>query len=1015
MFKIKKRTAILVNNSKKDLRVIQHKDLFINGLKKIFSKEPSALGYKNDIEKLINETDIKDEDFLYLTELSLLKIARSKDDIRIISSYLYSMPNLIKLLKGNDIEKKEQDIMKDLFYLSKCIIHQKFSENHIITRFGEIGTTAYIILKGNANVLLKNFKILNITKYDYLYYLANLIRYNEYGLLNEAINENFYTFPIDIEESFKNDDIFKTKEKSHNYTEEFPFIKNSNENIFPFFNKLETDQSALKNSILKNETKTNIKLNINYVENILYKKAFKITEARLLKLFNLKKIPIDNLHCSSKIYIDRLKILPDDFKFHINDKIKKEIEEEERKLNEERNKKEKKEEFNENTFHYFKIYSYSKSPIVMNKGAFFGELALIQENSLRTATIITSKDCDMTIITKKTFNNCLRKGAAVYIKKLLLFFINLPIFRGISDYFFYNKYYSYLSKKIMTRGNILVNQGESPKGFIILYSGTYNIRSKISLNSLTNLILHLIKINLDTKIEDNSDTQKYRNLLKKITKLSEKTQFLINENKKFAKFYNNEMNIRVTELSSPDIIGIKEYVNEKGLYSFTIEARSTENIYYILDNKLLSAILHKNQQIKQNEEEFSEKKVNVMINRLIILRNCLVQYFFNNKDEKINNIISKELDIINDIKIKQKSSLKSKTSEYNIKIDKKEPEKRNKKIFIENEPKPKNFSYNLMDTSNNNTSKNKNIITPLSTSKLPKTSSHINKKIVYYKVKEVNKLSQTRYKTVREKRYILEPKKSQNIKDNIQKFNKTYKESFYKREEFFRIKYNLNDRNKLKMKFPRFSSSLNSHPQNMKSAGIILNDVVLEELNEKIQNDLLLNNNSNSYSANNTKSSKFINPLSAKSNLKNKNERLISPLTPTNFNKRIFQNKYKYLRRSGTQSLFNRMLRIKPKSINNILNNKTNEDSKTNKTNFISNKTSLNILNIKKIFSPLEMSLQKYKANIDNNKLKKNKENHKDKTNKFKSNKLYTNNIIYKIKQYYNNCKKEKNDNISTK
>ena len=307
----------------------------------------------------------------------------------------------------------------------------------------------------------------------------------------------------------------------------------------------------------------------------------------------------------------------------------------------------------------------------MNKGAFFGELALIQENSLRTATIITSKDCDMTIITKKTFNNCLRKGAAVYIKKLLLFFINLPIFRGISDYFFYNKYYSYLSKKIMTRGNILVNQGESPKGFIILYSGTYNIRSKISLNSLTNLILHLIKINLDTKIEDNSDTQKYRNLLKKITKLSEKTQFLINENKKFAKFYNNEMNIRVTELSSPDIIGIKEYVNEKGLYSFTIEARSTENIYYILDNKLLSAILHKNQQIKQNEEEFSEKKVNVMINRLIILRNCLVQYFFNNKDEKINNIISKELDIINDIKIKQKSSLKSKTSEYNIKIDKK--------------------------------------------------------------------------------------------------------------------------------------------------------------------------------------------------------------------------------------------------------------------------------------------------------------------------------------------------------
>ena len=334
MFKIKKRTAILVNNSKKDLRVIQHKDLFINGLKKIFSKEPSALGYKNDIEKLINETDIKDEDFLYLTELSLLKIARSKDDIRIISSYLYSMPNLIKLLKGNDIEKKEQDIMKDLFYLSKCIIHQKFSENHIITRFGEIGTTAYIILKGNANVLLKNFKIMNIRKYDYLYYLANLIRYNEYGLLNEAINENFYTFPIDIEESFKNDDIFKLKENSKNFIiqnkEETSSNKNSMENITLFFNKLDTDQGTLKSSEQKNEDKMNIKLNPNNIGHILYKNAFRITEAKLLKLFKLKKIPIDKLHCSCQNYIDRLKILPDDYKFHINEKIQQELEEEEK-------------------------------------------------------------------------------------------------------------------------------------------------------------------------------------------------------------------------------------------------------------------------------------------------------------------------------------------------------------------------------------------------------------------------------------------------------------------------------------------------------------------------------------------------------------------------------------------------------------------------------------------------------------------------------------------------------------
>ena len=1009
-----------MNNSAKDLKEISKKDLFIIGLKKIFSKEPSTLSYKGDIENLINEIEFREEDFLYLTSSSLLKLDRNKDDVRIIASYLFSMPNLIKLLKGNNIEKKEQDIMKDLFYLSKCIIHQKFEENNIITRYGEIGTTAYIILKGNANVLLKNFKIMNITKYDYLYYLANLIRYNEYGLLNEAINENFYTFPIDIEESFKNDDIFKLKENSKNVTiqnkEETSSNKNSMENITLFFNKLDTDQVTLRSSEQKNENKMNIKLNPNNIGHILYKNAFRITEAKLLKLFKLKKIPIDKLHCSCQNYIDRLKILPDDYKFHINEKIQKELEEEEKNKIEEKEKKEEKEgkekkkESDVNTLYYLKIYSYTKSPIVMSKGTLFGDLALIRENSLRTATIITSTECDMTIITKKIFNNCLKKGAAMFIKKLLSFFINLPIFHGISEYIFYNKYYAYLSKKIMSRGNILINQGESPKGFIILYSGTYNISSRISLNSLTNFILYLIKTNLDKKIESNGETHKYLELLKEITKIMEKTQVLINENKKFDKFYNKEINIKVTELSSPDVIGFKEYVNEKGLYSFTIEAHSPENIYYILDNKLLSTILHKNQTIRKNEVEFSEKKINVMINRLIILRNCLVQYFLNNKDEKINDIISKEFDIINDLKIKEKSLLRNKTSEYNFKIKKKEPERRNKKVRIENEVKgKKTISFSLIEKSKYYVSNKRDLNNPLTFKSIYRPNSVINKRNVYNKDNTLNSISPTRYKSMKQKRIIITPKKSElkmeYIKDNMNIFNKTFKEFMHKKKENFKKMYNFNDRNEISVKLPRCSSSFDAYPQNMKSANIILNNIVLEELNEKKLDDLLLNSNSDSYSSIKSKGSKI---MSAKSFITNKHERLISPLTPTNYYKLLLQYKYKYLRKSGSQLLFNRILRIKPKIRNNVLNNKIGGDSSTNHTNFNQNEKSLNILNIKRLFSPLEMSLRKNEENSDIFKFRKSKENHTDKNTKFRNNRYYTNSIKYRMIQYYNNCKNEK-------
>ena len=55
-----------------------------------------------------------------------------------------------------------------------------------------------------------------------------------------------------------------------------------------------------------------------------------------------------------------------------------------------------------------------------------------------------------------------------------------------------------------------------------------------------------------------------------------------------------------------------------------------------------------------------------MINRLIILRNCLVNFYFENKIEKMNSIISKELDILNFTKMRQKSALKKRVTEYNF-------------------------------------------------------------------------------------------------------------------------------------------------------------------------------------------------------------------------------------------------------------------------------------------------------------------------------------------------------------
>ena len=995
------RSVISENNSTKEIRVIPHKSIFEREITKIFSKGPSHLGYKGDINNLISDIGLNEEDFLYLTILSLGKIVRNKNDTRIITSYLYSMNNLINFLKeSNDKNKTDQEILKDLLNLSKTITYEKYDKNHIITRFGEIGTTAYVILRGNIDVLIKNFKVMSITKYDYLYYLANLIRYGEYGLLNEVINENFNVYPLELEDkNEKNENKPILVDKRRNNTakniEESP-VNNTKDNL-NLFQKINTEEGLLKRHS-QNKTKSiSFKLNEKNMELKSYKRPFKITTDKLLELFGMKRINNKNLHCPFFEYINRLNLIPGEYRFYINQKLMYEIEKENEKENKIYNiKKVTKEEDSLNTLYFLKIFSYRKV-INLGKGTLFGELALTQENSLRTGTIITSKECDMTVFNKKTFNNCLRKGAAVFIKKLLSFFVDLPIFKGISEYIFYHKYYTYLSKKILSRGNILISQGEPPKGIILLQSGSYGISSRISLDSLTEFITHLIKVNLNEKSNNNEACKKYQKQLLKIDKMIDKAKSLMNENPKFKWFYTNEINLRVTELSSPDIIGFKEYVNEKGVYSFTIEAHSNENIFYILDNKFYSEILHKNHTIRRNQVVFSEKKINVIIHRLIILRNCYVNFFFENKVEKINSIISKELDIMNHSKIRQKSALKNRITEYNFTNKRKELENKKERIGRNDKPEIKSFSSfnqaetikNDLPTSNNSFSLN------FHPNKTTKNHYQINK--ISNNLNSLYKTSNNYFQKENKKKLIFESKNRyvnfNYIKDNsdISSDNKT---NIFKKDDkkgIRKINYfnRKNRNNKNEMNFPRLNSSMNSC-RNVKYTGILMNNMVLEEINKKIKDKLILNDNSFRI-----KEQQLISSMMTNSLKKNNEEKLSS--SSINYNRIISQYKHPYLRKSSSESMFKNNIRIKSKLIKNTMKNK-NRDFSTNKAIKID-------LNIQRIFSPLEISSSKTKENSISDKIKINSKNKKGiKLNQ----KFFKNNLKNRVKIFYNRFKLSK-------
>ena len=912
-----KRKISVIKPGNRQSKIITQREAYEDGLNRIFSQPPSHLGYKNDIEALLNELGIKMEELLYLTISSLSKISRNKNEIKIIASYLYLMPDIIKLLKGKDMKKKEQLILKDLISLSESMSYEKYQKNFILTKFGDIGSTAYVILDGQVDVLIKSFKNMNISKYDYLFYLANLLKYSEYGLLNEVINENFSKFPLEIYDNFNRMSIGSIKFNDS-------LLKKNDANIANQKKEILSDDKEKNNNINQDNSNKVFILNDENKEIKEFKKVYKITINKLMEMFNLKMTEKKNLiFCTLNDYVNRIELIPDDYKNYIKKIYLKKRNSFFDIKGDEKSKDKIDDEEDENGQYNLKIFSYSKVT-TLGKGSLFGEIALQDANSLRTGTIITSSDCHCSILNKKTFDLCLKKGAEKYLKELLNFFIELPIFIGIPENVFYHKYYTFLSKKNMIRAKNIITQGEKPENIIILQTGSYGLTTRISLFDLTKLIYHFIKLNLNSRNTNDifdEDIKKYKRLLRRTQKIINEANSLMNQNLKFKKFYVNEVYIRITDITCPDIVGYKEYVDENGLYAFTIETKSPENIIYILENKFYNELQSKNVIVKKNQKELLEKKINVMIQRLLIIRNSLVNSFFDSKSEKeISSLIIKELEDLSISKLKQKRFLKFKSTEFkfnknnsndndnykiNISPDKDKDNTKFKKIkkLSRNYKISKNLDFNnsegktelkqnfLAKSISSSYKKNNNF-------KRPNTNNKTSKKVMnlykssrnFNSAKKINENNNLFNK----KNFFLDmdysKEKSQISSQNLKELNLNFK---LKQANMPKSSYEkIDEVRSVKSSYTPKLNSAHGSCKNFQTNGIFLNNLVWEEIKLKIRNQINYNYKHVNYSS--THRNKNLNFFEQSSSFKSNNfDEAKPPFTSDRFYNAKIMNKNK--------------------------------------------------------------------------------------------------------------------------
>ena len=794
------------------------KSIYNERLEKLFSRAPSNFGYISDIEGIMDELALTKEQLFHMVINSLGRSTRTKPEIRVIASYLFLMQDFLKLLKAKSPEQKENLLLKDLLTLAENVEYEKAQSNSVLMRFGEKGNNAFIILDGKVDVLIESHFQKDIGEKTYLYYIANLIKHHEFGLVNSIVNENFKKYPMEIIDDITTKNPDHSGIKQNKNTSEYNFYNNNqNDEGFNAIDNNDNENSlkkSFRHSVVVNSNAGDFKFSfnkeffkrmgrtntlrgtvddtkkprkkkpgvfrLNYVHEE-FKDSHKIPQysaRELLDMFSLKLIDKrfnrQLNHVKTDDYIKRLNIFnyikSDDLFF----KVKKDKEEvfpkKHQKLFDKHKNKNKKDNsysesnsnsednfseninnknnnnsyaeedsssskssylnlVNENILPGMKLCTYSKI-ISLERGSLFGEMALNEPNALRKATIITTEDSHFAVLNKKTFNNSIKMGAQKHMKETLQFFIEIPIFNGIPEGVFYNKYYTNLSKDIIVKGKNVINQGEKPDHITLLQTGSYGLTTQMSLYDLTRLILYYadVLINQNNKSNDSpKDNKKNNNKDKKnnnnknndnnnkkentkkeakkkeenknnlnnyndIQKLISQESALLAESIGFKKFYFSLQFIRINEIYCPEVILNDEYIDENGLYAFTIEAKAPENTIYTLHNRFLVDLNEKNISIQKNKEKFLKKKMDLMIKRLLIIRNSLINSFLDSKAKKeIGEVVIKELEDAILFNLKRKRLLNKKEE---IIINAKEKDKKEKLIQL-NMNSPQNKHKNI--------------------------------------------------------------------------------------------------------------------------------------------------------------------------------------------------------------------------------------------------------------------------------------------------------------------------------
>lgn len=599
----------------------QNDDNLNLNLPKLKEKKKETPFFKKKDPKI--KVDYNNEIFsLDIINYILNKTKKNQDEILIIKVFLSSM-NFLSTLKGTFNSDKL------LHSLSNYLKIEKKSKDTLIFRYGNKGNKFYILIKGEVSVLiLKEIKA-HICFKRYFLHLMLLKMLKEDELVKKTISANakiqyhfderdfdiYYEKIVNFVNKYMNNNLKRKKNANQLISK-----KNSaaNSNIYNFNKNQINDKMGIRNSNFEWKKNDNNRLNVKmgtaknyFLKNKLSSKFLSYQDEENeeeeeeenddkdinyanadLPFFNLsdvKEIIHYFMHLKEKIEAKPKNISVKDY---INNTY----------LNSYFHKPFKMEEFSKKEdyilFHYFEITT-------RKVGESFGELALQREDNKRTATIITTTDCILGILSRSDYNIYLGEIEIKKRKNDINFMMSFAIFDRMNKIVFENRFFNFFKKETFKQGkNIILQENKITHVFFIM-EGQFEIMTNLSLFNIYSL--------LNKKTKRNIDIEKKKPLFPK-----------------------EEYNLRLYISYNKDVLGLGDCCFEDDISFITAKCLTDEGCAFTIEKSILNEMRHKIPEIDKNINIIMAKREKVMIDRLANIYNRIIQTKNKKKKDKFN-------------------------------------------------------------------------------------------------------------------------------------------------------------------------------------------------------------------------------------------------------------------------------------------------------------------------------------------------------------------------------------------